>query len=758
MPATTPRKVTLALMGAVAVVLATGVLTLVSMRRVDRLAVDLVAVAVLTAIVFAGGAAVVVRRSIGGDLSRIGTAEAALRRAEHRFHAVFDQAFQFTLLLTPSGEVAEANDAALAFHGGLRARVVGRPLWDLPAWSEDGRMRLRAAVAQAADGGFVRLEQSSTDSEGCAVTFDVSLKAMRDAAGGVEMLIYEARDISLRTAAEVALRTSEVKFSGIMSIAADAIITVDEEQRIVHFNRGAEEIFGWSADEMIGQPLEMLLPVGARTTHHGQVTHFAHGPESARRMGARREVAGRRRDGEEFPAEASISRLESDGHLLLTVMLRDITERRRAEERQRFLSEAGAVLARSLDYHQTLAEVAHLAMPMLGDACIVDVDGADGLREIVVAHLDPTKEETMRELRRSHPPGANPEHPLAVVRQTLAPMLIAQLDEAFLTRTSAGGEHTRRLRELAARSAMYVPLVARDHFLGVLSYYTAGPRPFTDDDLGLAAALAERAAIAIDNARLYEAARHASAARDEVLAVVSHDLRNPLSTIGMCAGALLDPEPITPDGVRSMAETMHVAADWAQRIIRDLLDVTTIEAGRLSLVRGRLHVEPLLESVREVMHLQALDAGVALRVAAEGTIPPIDADAERVVQVLLNLVGNAIKFTPRGGRVVIGAAVDPASEGHRPLVRFQVRDTGTGIAGDDLAHVFDRYWQLHRTGRGGAGLGLAIARGLVEAHGGTIAVTSTPGAGSSFSFTIPAFDVVPQSLPEPGAARETRAG
>ena len=752
MPDTTTRKITLVLVGGVAVVLAASALTLETARRVDVVAYDVIVGTALALIAFAGGAAALVRRSIARDLARIQAAEEGLRAAEHRFHAIFDQAFQYTMLLTPAGEVVEANETALVFHGG-HGRLLGRALWDLPAWSERARASIQAAVEAAAGGAFVRLEESATGGDEPDATFDMSLKAMRDVDGSVTMLIYEARNISQRKAAEAALRASEAKFSGILAIAADAIITVDTSQRIVHFNRGAEYIFGYPASDMIGAPLDVLLPDATRAAHAGHIANFDRAPETARRMGARREVSGRRSNGVEFPAEASISKLDVDGQRLFTVVLRDMTDRRRLEERQRFLVRAGGVLAGSLDYHQTLGEVARLALPTLGDGCIVEVDGTDGMREIAVAHRDREKEETMRELRHVHRPLANAPHPIALVRETRQPMLVSVIDEAFLQRTSAGEEHTRRLRELGAHSAMYVPLVARDHFLGVVSYYCAAPRVFDADDLALASALAQRGAMAIDNARLYEAARRASAARDEVLAVVSHDLRNPLSTIGMCAGALLDPQPISPDGLRSMAETIHLSADWAQRIIRDLLDATTIEAGRLSLERAPLPVGLVLESARGVMLVQAQDVGVELAVTEAGPLPAIDADLERLLQVLLNLVGNALKFTPRGGRVTLHAALDPA----RPaMVRFSVSDTGAGMAEEDLPHVFDRYWQVHRAGRAGAGLGLAIARGIVEAHGGTISVSSTLGAGSTFEFTIPTVGVAaPPAAYTPSGAHAT---
>jgi PAS domain S-box-containing protein len=165
----------------------------------------------------------------------------------------------------------------------------------------------------------------------------------------------------------------EARFEGILAIAADAIITIDESQRIVHFNYGAEKIFGYKAAEIIGQPLTVLLPERFRAAHPGHVAEFAAGAETARLMGHRREVAGLRKGGIEFPAEASISKLGLPGSLLLTVVLRDATERKQLARNQELLAEAGAVLSSSLDYEATLHTVAQLPVSVLADCCFVDI-------------------------------------------------------------------------------------------------------------------------------------------------------------------------------------------------------------------------------------------------------------------------------------------------------------------------------------------------------------------------------------------------
>jgi PAS domain S-box-containing protein len=524
---------------------------------------------------------------------------------------------------------------------------------------------------------------------------------------------------------------SEAPFAEIIDLAADAIVTVDEQYRIVQFNQGASAIFGYSADEAIGAPLSILLPERVRERHAQHMQRFAASSESGRQMGARGRISGLRKSGEEFPAEASISKLFVNGRLLFTAWLRDITERQRAEDAQRFLASIGEALGASLDYQETLTRIARLAVPLLGEVCIVDIYIDEDAREVTIADADPGLEDLTRVMRTRYPPLFE-SHPLTEVRRTRQPLLLADMDDAAIRRMTVDDEHRRMVTRLGWRSAMFVPLFARGHALGVLSC-CARSRRLDDDDLALAVDVARRAALAIDNSLLYSRARQATRARDEVLGVVSHDLRNPLATISMCAGALLDPVPPPVDGVRSMAEAIRHSAEWAEGIIRDLLDVTTLEAGRLSLHRAAVPVAAILEEARRQFASHAAAAGLQFEIVADADLPVLDVDERRVQQVILNLLGNAAKFTPNGGRIMLSARTDAA----RDFVTFSVTDTGVGIAADDLPNIFDRFWQVQRTRRGGAGLGLAIAKGIVESHGGSMTVSSEPGAGSTFLFTLP---------------------
>jgi len=289
-----------------------------------------------------------------------------------------------------------------------------------------------------------------------------------------------------------------------------------------------------------------------------------------------------------------------------------------------------------------------------------------------------------------------------------------------------------------------VPLLIRGQLLGALVIISStDSRAYGPGDLRLAQALADRAALAIENGRLYQASVHATRLRDEVLGVVAHDLRNPLSAIQMQANALkrkgAEPERRNP----RPSDTILRAANRMNRLIGDLLDITTIEAGHLGIERSRISARQLVTDAVEAQRPLASAGSLEVRLEPADELPDVWGDPSRLLQVMENLVGNAIKFTPGGGRITVGAAPRDNE------VLFWVADTGSGIAPDDLPHVFDRFWQARKGTRKGAGLGLPITRGIVETHGGRIWVESTLGRGSIFFFTVPQATALEARGPEP---------
>lgn len=561
----------------------------------------------------------------------------------------------------------------------------------------------------------------------------VILLALVGTFGALVGLHAVARELLEHRRIEAELRASEAKFAGILSIAVDAIITIDDNQRILHYNYGAERIFGWTAGEMIGQSLARLLPDRFRGRHEHHISDFANSGDVARRMGSRSAISGVRKDGVEFPAEASISSLSIGDRRIFTVVLRDITEQKREEENDRFLAHAAATLGTSLDYASTLRSVVHLPIPYLADCCVIDtaLEGAQ-IRRLVSVHEDPDITKRLRSLEETTTASDWP-FPVAEVMASGRSVLRRELQPGWEAAGSAGGERVALVGSLGIQAFLVVPLIARGRTVGALTLIsTDANRSMGGAETAMAETLARQAAFAIDNAWLYQAAQRATGARDEVLSVVSHDLRNPLSAISMCARVLMDAPPADLESRREMVGAILESTTIMNHLIQDLLDVSAIESGHLRLTTRTESLQPLLHQVKEMHRQAAGDRGVAVEAVISPDMPPVHADAMRLVQVLTNLVGNAVKFTESGGRVIIRAAVDDN------YARLSVEDTGIGIPPEHLPQIFDRWWHAKRSSRtAGTGLGLAIARGIIVAHGGRLWVESALGSGSTFSFTLP---------------------
>jgi PAS domain S-box-containing protein len=543
--------------------------------------------------------------------------------------------------------------------------------------------------------------------------------------------IVETRLRSQRRVEE-ALRASEAKFSGILGIAADAIITVDGSQRIVHFNRGAEEIFKHKAADALGRHLNILIPARYRATHEAHMQRFAQAPETSRRMGERREIFGLRADGTEFPAEASISKLVERDGILFTVVLRDITDRVRSAEDERFLAAAGATLAQSLDFDEAARAIADLPVPRIADACIVDLIGPnDTLRRIASTRQRESLTPALQRIA-ARPLDWDSPSPIVDAIRRRRRELATSIDSEWLEANEEPAL-VNAWQDLGAHSFMVLPLSHGEDVFGALTLIATDPqRSFTTDQRALADKFAAVASTTLENARLYRLAQSANRARDEMLGVVSHDLRNPISAIAMCARVLEDTAPSNPADRAELLGTIRESAAWANHLIQDLLDVASIERGQLSL---QTRQEDPAQIVLQAVHMFDVEAehhGIDLTAQVPTNLPLVEADSARIVQVLSNLVRNAIKFTPRGGCITV--AVEPSDA----RLIFSVSDTGAGIPADNQQRIFDRFWQSSDGARSqGTGLGLSIAKGIVEAHGGQISVTSMSGQGSRFAFTLP---------------------
>ncbi|MFL5579588.1 MAG: ATP-binding protein [Gemmatimonadaceae bacterium] len=405
----------------------------------------------------------------------------------------------------------------------------------------------------------------------------------------------------------------------------------------------------------------------------------------------------------------------------------------RARRRAELLAEASRILGTSFDYQTTLSQLARLVVPAAADFCTVDVLAADGeIERVGVAHVEPSKEALLWEALRRVQQGGVPLVPhLRRAVYEGASTLHRSVTPEQVDSVKFDDEQGRLLAALAPRSLLAVPLRAANRVIGaVVLYSSVSGREYEEADLRMAEELAGRAALAVENARLFGEAQAATRARDQMLGVVAHDLRNPLNTMLMASQVMEETLPPEAPARRQVAMVRR-AGERMNRLIQDLLDVKRMEAGRLAVEPRPVRPDTLLAEAAEMMRPLAAASALDLRVEAADGLPRVAADPARVQQVLSNLVGNAIKFTPHGGLITLRAGR------HDGEVLVTVRDTGPGIPPEQLPHIFGQFWQASKTDRRGIGLGLAIAKGIVEAHCGRIWVESAPGEGSSFYFTLP---------------------
>jgi PAS domain S-box-containing protein len=537
------------------------------------------------------------------------------------------------------------------------------------------------------------------------------------------------------------------RFEALARSAPDAILTIDAESIVLSANPAVERKFGYEPEELIGRSLHMLIPERMRHSHDTGVEHYlATGKRNVPWTGLL--LPAVRKDGSEIPVEISFGEfIEPNGRRVFSGFVRDVSERVRYE-RDLEAARAAAVAAR----HQAEAALRELhAIGRITDVAIGRSTYDEMLHELLARLSEELSvdeasvllvDDASRSLVMSatHGPSelADPTKRIPIgsgiagrVAATGEPVVIEDL-----SRTEVVG--TRLAAQMS--STAVVPVRNENRVVGVLRVSSRERRAFGPEDIRLLEIVADRMAGALARTRLFEAERRAREeaeqarhARDEVLSIVSHDLRNPVSTVAMRAALLRDPALTLAHEERLVQlDVIARSAERMNRLIRDLLDVARIERGSLTIDcrchdAGALAAEAC-DSFQGVAQEKSLVLGYEV---ADG-LPKVYVDRDRILQALSNFLNNSVKFTPAGGRVVVTVRGAPDRG-----VRFDVTDTGPGIAPDELPHVFTRFWQARRTAHLGTGLGLSIVKGIAVAHRGTVDVQSEVGHGSTFSLVLP---------------------
>jgi PAS domain S-box-containing protein len=549
-------------------------------------------------------------------------------------------------------------------------------------------------------------------------------------------------DVSERRLAEEQLREREGHYRALADAMPQIVWTARGDGYMDYFNRRWFEYTGHVYDETRGWGWQQAVhPLDAER----HLRAWATSVETGRELSVQTRL--RRGDGQYrwHLTRAEPMRDEQGRVARWFGTATDIHDQKQAEERLTFLAEASGLLSSSLDYEATLDRLARLAVGALGDYCLIDVVGRDGrFIRAGAAHQDHEQEPLVAELRR-FPPDPARDDGIPRVLRTGEALVVPELTEERLCAVSSNEEHAESLRRLGVRSFISVPLATRERIIGALTCgLTSDGRSYTPDDISFAHELAGRAALAIDNARLYGEAQAANLSKDEFLATLSHELRTPLTPVIGWTHMILSGQ-FQSDDVSHGMRIIQKNAESLSRLINDLLDMSSILSGKMRIERAPVEIGEALREAGETVRTQAESRGVRLEVQTGGLGRlNVSGDRTRLVQVFWNLLNNAVKFTPEGGRVSVRLARLDGS------ARVEVEDTGQGIAPEFLPHVFERFRQADGSttrAHGGLGIGLALVKSFVEAHGGSVVATSDgPGRGSRFAVMLPLIPVpVPAS-------------
>ncbi|MDZ8055275.1 MAG: PAS domain S-box protein [Aulosira sp. ZfuVER01] len=591
-------------------------------------------------------------------------------------------------------------------------------------------------LKESADGSYVDLEYRMRHVNGEWRWFSSRDTVFsRTADGEIHQILGTAQDITERKLTEAALRESEERFCKIFEASVIGVCLIDSNGSFIQTNKAYCEMLGYSEQELcqltfadITHPEDVEADMAyAQQIFKGEIRSY---------QLEKRYIT---KNGDIVWVNLTATAISDEqGQLNYGfAMVENISDRKRLEIAQNLLAQASAVLVSSLDYQNTLANIARLVIPTLADFCFIDIVNSDGkLQRVAFQHRNPDKQAWFSQVQNYLPYQDLETYPVTAVIKSGQTKFVTEVTDEWMQAAAQSPEHLQFMQSCELRSLMTVPFIARGRTLGTLTLCMTSEsgRRYQQADLVLAEELACRAALALDNAHLYQQAQEANRIKDEFLAVLSHELRSPLNPI-LGWTSLLQTRRFDPETTERALETIERNAKLQAQLIEDLLDISRILQGKIVLNVGVVNLATTIAAALETVRLAADAKSIQIQTILEADIGQVLGDTVRLQQVVWNLLSNAVKFTPSEGNIEIRLAkIGNEAE-------IQVKDTGKGIDPQFLPYVFDCFRQEDGTITrqfGGLGLGLAIARHITELHGGTVKVESAgEGLGATFKVRLP---------------------
>ena len=666
------------------------------------------------------------------DVSQRREAEAVLRESEEKLRLLADTIPQLAWMARPDGHIFWYNRRWYEYTGTTAEAMEG---WGWQAVHDPLELPnvLKRWQASIATGETFEMVFPLRGADGQYRSFLTRVNPFRDEHGKIIYWFGTNTDIEEQKRAQQALAESEQRFRQLADAMPQIVWTARPDGEIEYMNQRWHEFTG--------------LPETPGNAGWASILH----PNEAQSASER--WAASVQSGQTFERELRLLDRQSQSyrwHLIRTVAVRDeqgkvlrwfgtstdIDKQKRAEESSRYLAEASAALAGVVDYESTLQKVANLAVPYFADWSAVDVANDDGsLRRLAVAHQETSKVELVHQLMREYPPDPDSPSGAIDVLRTGHPQLIGEIEDQMLVQAAKDERHLELIRSLGLKSYLCVPLIVSSKCIGVLTFATAeSGRTYTEADLALAMDLARRAGVAVENTQLYQALREADRRKDEFLATLAHELRNPLAPI--CNGLhILSMPKVDAETAQMTREMMERQVHHLVRLVDDLLDVSRVMRGKIELRKEPVELATVIaravETARPLLDAQGHEFALDLR--HDPLV--LDADPVRLAQVIANLLTNAAKYTEPNGRIEIMALRDAND------AVLRVRDNGIGIAPKMLPRIFELFVQADHSStkaQGGLGIGLTLVKTLVEMHGGMIQAQSDGlQKGSEFIVRLP---------------------